>query len=93
MRAPEGVEGLLESEGTLPVAVNSVLARQDLEATEKAQEYFLGYPPSSPSAATTGRRPSSPPPNIRSGVFPEQLGDFRILRQVLLGELGEAVFR
>lgn len=79
MRTPEDVEGLLESEGTVLVAVNSVcgcsaggmrpglalamdhpakpdllttvFAGQDLEATEKAREYFLGYPPSSPSAA------------------------------------------
>ena len=79
LRTPEDVEGLLESEGTVLVAVNSicgcsaggmrpalalalghsakpellttVFAGQDLEATEKAREYFVGYPPSSPSAA------------------------------------------
>ncbi len=79
MRTPEDVEGLLESEGTVLVAVNSVcgcsagglrpamamalenqnkpqllttvFAGQDMEATERAREYFVGYPPSSPSAA------------------------------------------
>jgi putative YphP/YqiW family bacilliredoxin len=79
MRTPEDVEGLLESEGSVLVAVNSVcgcsaggmrpamalalsnpkiptllttvFAGQDLEATAKAREYFVGYPPSSPSAA------------------------------------------
>ena len=79
MRTPEDVEGLLESEGTVVVAVNSVcgcsagglrpaiamalegqaktpllttvFAGQDMEATEKAREYFVGYPPSSPSVA------------------------------------------
>ena len=79
MRTSEDVEGLLESDGTVLVAVNSVcgcsaggmrpamgmaleneirpellvtvFAGQDLEATEKAREYFLGYPPSSPSVA------------------------------------------
>ena len=79
MMTPEDVEGLLESEGTVMVAVNSVcgcsagamrpavalslqneakpdllttvFAGQDLDATEKAREYFVGYPPSSPSVA------------------------------------------
>jgi putative YphP/YqiW family bacilliredoxin len=79
MRSPEDVEGLLEVEGTVLVAVNSVcgcsaggmrpglalalqhptrpdllttvFAGQDLEATERAREYFVGYPPSSPSVA------------------------------------------
>ncbi|MBT8395823.1 MAG: BrxA/BrxB family bacilliredoxin [Gemmatimonadetes bacterium] len=79
MRTPEDVEGLLESEGTVLVAVNSVcgcsagglrpamamavehenkpdllttvFAGQDMAATERAREYFVGYPPSSPSAA------------------------------------------
>jgi putative YphP/YqiW family bacilliredoxin len=79
MRTPEDVEGLLESEGTVLVAVNSVcgcsaggmrpgmalalqnpvkpeilttvFAGQELEATEKAREYFVGFPPSSPSVA------------------------------------------
>jgi len=79
MRTAEDVEGLIESDGTVLVAVNSVcgcsaggmrpalamalehstkpdllttvFAGQDMEATEKAREYFVGYPPSSPSAA------------------------------------------
>lgn len=79
MHTPEDVEGLLESEGTVLVAVNSVcgcsagsmrpgvalsldhsrkpqllttvFAGMELEATEKAREYFTGYPPSSPSVA------------------------------------------
>lgn len=79
MMTPEDVEGLLESGGTVLVAVNSVcgcsagamrpavamalqnetkpnllttvFAGQELEATEKAREYFVGYPPSSPSVA------------------------------------------
>ena len=79
MKTPEDVEGLLESDGTVMVAVNSVcgcsagamrpgvalalqnevkpdllttvFAGQELEATEKARGYFVGYPPSSPSVA------------------------------------------
>jgi putative YphP/YqiW family bacilliredoxin len=79
MRTAEDVEGLLESDGTVLVAVNSVcgcsaggmrpamsialqhrvkprllttvFAGQDLEATDKAREYLVGYPPSSPSVA------------------------------------------
>ncbi len=79
MRTAEDVEGLLESDGTVMVAVNSVcgcsaggmrpamamalqnakkpqllttvFAGQELDATEKAREYFVGYPPSSPSVA------------------------------------------
>jgi putative YphP/YqiW family bacilliredoxin len=79
MRTQEDVEGLLESDGTVMVAVNSVcgcsaggmrpamamalqnakrpqllttvFAGQELDATEKAREYFVGYPPSSPSVA------------------------------------------
>jgi putative YphP/YqiW family bacilliredoxin len=79
MMTPDDVEGLLESGGTVLVAVNSVcgcsagamrpavalalrhhtrpdllttvFAGQELEATEKAREYFLGYPPSSPAVA------------------------------------------
>ena len=79
MRTPDDVEGLLESAGTVLVAVNSVcgcsaagmrpaiamalqnstkpqllttvFAGQDLEATERAREHFVGYPPSSPSVA------------------------------------------
>jgi putative YphP/YqiW family bacilliredoxin len=79
MRTADDVEGLLESDGTILVAVNSVcgcsaggmrpamsialehrvkpqllttvFAGQDPEATDKAREYFVGYPPSSPSVA------------------------------------------
>jgi putative YphP/YqiW family bacilliredoxin len=79
MRTADDVEGLLESSGTVLVAVNSVcgcsaggmrpamalalqnepkpdllttvFAGQETEATEKAREYFVGYPPSSPSVA------------------------------------------
>jgi putative YphP/YqiW family bacilliredoxin len=79
MKTPEDVEGLLESAGTVLVAVNSVcgcsagamrpgvalalqhptrpdllttvFAGQELDATERAREYFTGYPPSSPSVA------------------------------------------
>jgi putative YphP/YqiW family bacilliredoxin len=79
MRTPDDVEGLLESAGTVLVAVNSVcgcsagamrpgvalaldhprkpgllttvFAGVENEATEKAREYFVGYPPSSPSVA------------------------------------------
>ena len=34
-----------------PDAVTTVFAGADLEATERAREYFTGYPPSSPSIA------------------------------------------
>jgi putative YphP/YqiW family bacilliredoxin len=79
MMTPDDVEGLLESSGTVLVAVNSVcgcsaggmrpamalalqhstrpdllttvFAGQELEATERARQYFPGYPPSSPSVA------------------------------------------
>jgi putative YphP/YqiW family bacilliredoxin len=79
MRTPQDVEGLLETSGTVLVAINSVcgcsagamrpavalalehsnkpdllttvFAGQELEATEKAREYFVGYPPSSPAVA------------------------------------------
>lgn len=36
---------------TRPQLLTTVFAGQDLEATEKAREYFVGYPPSSPSVA------------------------------------------
>jgi putative YphP/YqiW family bacilliredoxin len=79
MFTPEDVKGLLESSGTVLVAVNSVcgcsagamrpgvalalnhprrphllttvFAGVETEATERAREYFVGYPPSSPSVA------------------------------------------
>ncbi len=79
MRTAEDVEGLLESSGTVLLAVNSVcgcsagamrpavamaleneakpdlmatvFAGVDMEATERAREYLVEYPPSSPSVA------------------------------------------
>lgn len=36
---------------TVPDVRTTVFAGQDLEATERAREYFTGYPPSSPSVA------------------------------------------
>ena len=36
---------------TKPDVLVTVFAGQDLEATEKAREYFTGYPPSSPAVA------------------------------------------
>jgi putative YphP/YqiW family bacilliredoxin len=35
----------------LPNLLATVFAGQDLEATARAREYFVGYPPSSPSVA------------------------------------------
>ncbi len=35
----------------LPEVLVTVFAGQDLEATDRAREYFTGYPPSSPSVA------------------------------------------
>lgn len=37
--------------GTLPDRVVTVFAGQDREATQRARDYFLGYPPSSPQIA------------------------------------------
>ena len=34
-----------------PEILTTVFAGQDLEATERAREYILGYPPSSPAVA------------------------------------------
>ncbi|MFW6199737.1 MAG: BrxA/BrxB family bacilliredoxin [Gemmatimonadota bacterium] len=45
-----GVAMALENEKT-PEIRTTVFAGQDLEATERAREYFTGYPPSSPSVA------------------------------------------
>ena len=105
MRTPEDVEGLLESDGTVLVAVNSVcgcsaggmrpalamaldhepkpdllttvFAGQDLEATEKAREYFVGYPPSSPSAAIIkdGKLVFMMERHEIEGYSPEQIAD------------------
>ncbi len=41
----------LQNSETKPPVLATVFAGQDLEATEKAREYFAGYPPSSPSIA------------------------------------------
>lgn len=35
----------------IPEVLTTVFAGQDLEATERARDYFTGYPPSSPSIA------------------------------------------
>ena len=37
--------------GTRPDALATVFAGADIEATQRAREYFTGYPPSSPSIA------------------------------------------
>ena len=37
--------------GTKPDTVATVFAGADVEATERARSYFVGYPPSSPSIA------------------------------------------
>ena len=37
--------------GVKPPVLATVFAGQDMEATERAREYFTGYPPSSPSIA------------------------------------------
>jgi putative YphP/YqiW family bacilliredoxin len=37
--------------GTLPDHVVTVFAGQDREATQRAREFFLGFPPSSPQIA------------------------------------------
>ena len=36
---------------TIPSSIVSVFAGQDTEATERARDYFVGYPPSSPCIA------------------------------------------
>ena len=42
----------LALEGSVkPDLLTTVFAGQDMEATERAREYFVGYPPSSPSVA------------------------------------------
>ena len=49
-RARPGVSLALQHE-TTPDIVATVFAGADVEATERAREYFTGYPPSSPSVA------------------------------------------
>ena len=39
------------SHDNVPEVLTTVFAGQDLEATDRAREYFTGYPPSSPSVA------------------------------------------
>ncbi len=39
------------SNDNVPEVLTTVFAGQDLEATDRAREYFAGYPPSSPSVA------------------------------------------
>ena len=46
--ARPGVALALQNE-KVPSKATTVFAGQDKEATEKAREYFVGYPPSSPS--------------------------------------------
>lgn len=41
----------LQDAESRPEVLTTVFAGQDLEATERAREYFTGYPPSSPSVA------------------------------------------
>ena len=42
---------LAVTHSTRPEMMTTVFAGQDLEATDRAREYFPGYPPSSPSVA------------------------------------------
>ena len=49
-RARPGVSLALQHE-TTPDIVATVFAGADVEATERAREYFTGYPPSSPAVA------------------------------------------
>ena len=42
---------LAVTHSTRPEMMTTVFAGQDLEATDRAREYFAGYPPSSPSVA------------------------------------------
>lgn len=43
--------GLALEHGKKPQLLTTVFAGMEVEATEKAREYFVGYPPSSPSVA------------------------------------------
>ena len=47
----EGNVALSLANPNRPQLLTTVFAGQDLEATERAREYFTGYPPSSPSVA------------------------------------------
>ncbi len=46
-----GVGLSLQKSEVKPPVLATVFAGQDVEATQKAREYFVGYPPSSPSVA------------------------------------------
>ena len=46
-----GMALALRNSAAKPQILATVFAGQDLEATEKARGYFVGYPPSSPSVA------------------------------------------
>lgn len=43
--------GMALQNDRIPEVLTTVFAGQDLEATERARDYFTGYPPSSPSVA------------------------------------------
>lgn len=49
-KARPGIAAALQNE-RVPDTVTTVFAGADLDATERAREYFLPYPPSSPSIA------------------------------------------
>jgi putative YphP/YqiW family bacilliredoxin len=42
---------LWDEDAPRPARLTTVFAGQDLDATERARQYFTGYPPSSPSVA------------------------------------------
>ena len=50
-RMRPGVRLALQQAKQRPDQLTTVFAGQDLEATTRAREYFVGYPPSSPSVA------------------------------------------
>jgi putative YphP/YqiW family bacilliredoxin len=49
--ARPGIAMALEHAGRKPEKLTTVFAGQDAEATARAREYIVGYPPSSPSIA------------------------------------------
>lgn len=48
---PAVVSSLVDDGGPRPAVLATVFAGQDVEATNRAREYLVGYPPSSPSVA------------------------------------------
>ena len=50
-KARPGVMLALDREGPRPARLCTVFAGMELEATERARQYFEGYPPSSPQIA------------------------------------------